>query len=423
MNVLVYHGAGVSPTSLAQALFSLRRLLSSNYAVETISASALASHPWAPSCALLVIPGGREVPYLASLSGRANESIKAYVNRGGSLLGLCAGAYYLSRRVEWEAGTKVEVVGDRPLGFYPGTSEGCVYKGFGYDTESGARAVTVGVEGRFDAAGEVLRGIYYNGGGHFVGADDLAAEDVAPLLRYPGEDGLPGKVAAITRSVGLGTVILSHVHLEYSLAQEPAASAIRKYFPSLEDAERASWEEARWDVMARMLHLLRLRFPPAPKWAPSPSAPSDVTSTPSPQYLLFAPGTPHGASELLAALESDLSSPARDQSAHRTLQDHNDTFHIYHVGSEPLHTPSSPLPCGTEVPASFPKTIFLGGPNDAVPEPAPHGFDAALYFRELVASQRQRRRRHGDTNPSRWRMGEILLYSTVVTSTQTLLDK
>lgn len=186
MNVLIYDGPGVSASSLSHTIYTLKRLLSPRYAVQTVSSEALAAHPWSPSCALLVIPGGRDVPYVSSLLGNATENIKNYVRKGGSFLGLCAGAYFASQHCEWEAGTSQEVIGDRPLGFFPGTSEGCTYKGFVYGSEAGARAIQVQP---LDALGETidaLEGIYYNGGGHFVGADKMEPLGVKPLLQYVG---------------------------------------------------------------------------------------------------------------------------------------------------------------------------------------------------------------------------------------------
>ncbi|KIJ30524.1 hypothetical protein M422DRAFT_146903, partial [Sphaerobolus stellatus SS14] len=237
MNVLVYTGPGVSQTSLSHTLSSLRALLLPHFAVQTITAPALVSQPWYGTCALLVIPGGRDMPYLSSLAN-ANASIRSYVERGGAFLGICAGAYYASRRIEWETGTKMEVSGDRPLGFFDGVCKGSVYPGFAYESESGARAVAV----EDVQTGEIVHGMYHNGGGEFVDADKLVNTEV--IARYTEGEG-EGKVAAVKCKVGKGTAILWGTHPEYSLIKEPLLSALQKREDPISDEELKHSDERR----------------------------------------------------------------------------------------------------------------------------------------------------------------------------------
>lgn len=93
---------------------------------------------------MLVMPGGADLPYCRHLNGAGNQLISDFVKiQGGAYLGLCAGAYYGCSRVEFEAGSDIEVVGDRELGFYPGTARGSIYPGFDYQSEKGAIAVPI----------------------------------------------------------------------------------------------------------------------------------------------------------------------------------------------------------------------------------------------------------------------------------------
>ena len=93
-SVLCYSGAGVSPASLAHTLKSLRALLSPYYTVNPITTETLLADPWHTQCALLVFPGGRDIPFHAALQGKGNELIQKFVREGGSFLGICAGGYY-----------------------------------------------------------------------------------------------------------------------------------------------------------------------------------------------------------------------------------------------------------------------------------------------------------------------------------------
>ena len=203
MNVLIYSGPGTSGLSVRAALRSLNALLTPHYSVSTIDAKSIIEDPWHASTALLVIPGGRDLPYCRELDGRGNTRIQEYVRRGGSYLGLCAGAYYASSRVEFELDTPIAVQGPRELKFYGNTARGCAFSGFVYDSEVGAKAVRLET-----ASGQVK--CYWNGGGIFV--DAKPSETLARYVDSVKIDG--GRVAVVETKVGKGTVILSAVHIE-----------------------------------------------------------------------------------------------------------------------------------------------------------------------------------------------------------------
>lgn len=212
-------GTGTTGESVRHCIFSLRRLLSPNYAVIPISESVILKEPWASTCALLVFPGGGDLGYCRVLNGEGNRRISDFVRRGGSYLGLCAGGYYGSKRCEFEVGNKpMEVVGSRELGFFPGTCRGGAFKGFEYSSEKGARAVTLKLAQeafKDKLPANVVN--YFNGGGVYVDADsdDMQARKVHVLASY--EDDLDvdgGKAAVVLCKVGDGTAILSGTHPE-----------------------------------------------------------------------------------------------------------------------------------------------------------------------------------------------------------------
>jgi biotin---protein ligase len=64
-----------------------------------------------------------------------------FVKGGGAYLGICAGAYYASERVEFEAGTALTVEGPRELAFFTGTALGSVVPDYDYHGEVSAAAV------------------------------------------------------------------------------------------------------------------------------------------------------------------------------------------------------------------------------------------------------------------------------------------
>jgi biotin--protein ligase len=197
-------------------LYSLRRLLSPYFAVSTVSANALLKEPWTSSCALLVFPGGADVPYCKALDGEGNHRIKQYVRTGGAYLGFCAGGYYGSARCEFEVDDKeMAVIGSRELAFFPGTCRGAAFKGFKYASENGARAAKITV--KVDEGKSPLT-CYFNGGGVFVDAGKLADKSVEVLASYDEEldvDGGDGRAAVVYCRVGQGNVVLTGTHPEY----------------------------------------------------------------------------------------------------------------------------------------------------------------------------------------------------------------
>jgi biotin---protein ligase len=215
-------GTGATVESVKHCLWSLRRLLSPNYAVIPITADTVLKEPWTASCALFVMPGGADLGYCRVLNGDGNRRISQYVNKGGAYLGLCAGGYYGSSRCEFEVGKPgMEVAGDRELAFYPGICRGLAYPGFVYHSELGTRAAEVKVnkEALLAAGGavpEVFR-TYYNGGGVFVDAKSFGDRGVEVLAEYTEKvdvDAGQGQAAVVYRKIGDGHTILTSPHPE-----------------------------------------------------------------------------------------------------------------------------------------------------------------------------------------------------------------
>ncbi|KAF8579829.1 class II aaRS and biotin synthetase [Ramaria rubella] len=401
MNVLVYNGSGVSQTSLSHTLTSLKALLLPHFAVQTITAAALASQPWPSSCALLVIPGGRDLPYVTSLAP-ATRTIKSYVENGGAFLGICAGAYYASKRVEWETGTKLEVSGDRPLGFFDGVCRGSVYPGFAYESESGARAVAVeDVE-----EDEIMHGMYYNGGGEFVGVEFSSATTI--LAKYVGDEG-DGKIAAIHCHVGKGSAILWGTHPEYPLTNEPLLSALARRNPPFTSQELRTNEERRWKFMRKTLSSLGLHLP-----RHNDDFNKSVLS-PLPQFLTSSVSSLPSHIYDLLAVHATSSDP-------KILQDSNDTFRLHPSSSAASILQEARTRTESEDNLSLPKDIVFYK-NGEVPlvELTPK-FSIQRYFSLLSDIRDSHTAKEVELSDS-CGMGQLLLYGEAVTSTQTMLDR
>ncbi len=207
-HILVYQDEGVGLEAYQELLKSLQ--LSSSckgFKILGVMADDLAKDRWEKSCALLIVPGGRDIPYHEKLNGSLNDRIRAYVENGGRYLGICAGAYYASSHVLFEKGTTLEVDATRELSFFPGKAVGTIYqsKPFSYLGKSSAHAALIKCR-------EQSLYTYYNGGCYFQEAEKYAPK-VEVIARY--QNAICHDVAAIVLcQVGEGKALLSGVHFE-----------------------------------------------------------------------------------------------------------------------------------------------------------------------------------------------------------------
>ncbi len=203
--IYLYSGPGAAAESLAQTAVSLQDLAPVPYSVHKIGFRELKTGAWAQDTALLVMPGGADIPYTKYLSGEGTSKIRSYVEQGGNYLGICAGAYFASAQITFEAGTPLEVRGTRELKFFPGIAEGPILAPYDYHSNSGARLAELRLK---DSTEFVFS--HFNGGCHFVEAQNI------PGIIVHATYGDTEKAAIIEIKIGKGTAILSGVHPEFS---------------------------------------------------------------------------------------------------------------------------------------------------------------------------------------------------------------
>ena len=296
--VLVYTdgGLGASEACVAMTVRELRRTLSwlgseeprrERLELEKTNAAAILAGDLEHTCRLLVMPGGRDLPYCSALNGAGNERIRRFVRAGGSYLGVCAGAYYAAGRVEFSTGDPaMEVRGSRELKFYPGVARGPVFPGFQYDDHSGARASCISLRKSSSPLAGLINThsslpVYYNGGCYFHKdnvltenctdtdfADNfevLATYDTPPQasdigqLDGPLSDGpalFPDTPAAIVSlKHGMGRVVLSGVHIESSPASLSEVYSGDPYLGPILETLRAT-ESKRKDLFNNIIRYL-----------------------------------------------------------------------------------------------------------------------------------------------------------------------
>jgi glutamine amidotransferase-like uncharacterized protein len=151
---------------------------------------------------LLVMPGGADLFYREKLTGENCKKIKEYVEQGGAYLGICAGAYFACRNVEWAKGLKEEIIQERELNFYDGLAVGPIYE---YLEENA-------IHKSWQNAAEIRTSTGTRFFVHYEAGPLFKDGNCDVIARY--ED-LPDKPAAIIKTqYGNGHVILSSPHLE-----------------------------------------------------------------------------------------------------------------------------------------------------------------------------------------------------------------
>ncbi|KAG5643934.1 hypothetical protein DXG03_009343 [Asterophora parasitica] len=386
MNVLVYAGPEALQRSVTHALNALRSILLPQYSVQTITLQALNSQPWNISCALLVVPQCRGRFQAASAT-----AIKEYVESGGSLLGLGIGALCTSR----DQGGASSISQDILFGLFDKSAGRYIYLTGGND-EADKRVRTLKA-----ADDELIEGIYGRDSSNEVTGFD-GEKNIRVLATYSEVDG-KGSIAALTCGVGAGRIAVWAPSIETPLTKE-APSTVTTVAVA---AEVSAEETRRLDVLKETLLSLSLRLP---------TAEEKPSSRPLPQFLTSAPGKPS-----IVSTVTDLIAAPSSGSQLSVFNDDNDTFHFHHFAeSADLVKNARENPIESSNPSEWqPKRIILC-PASLPSQDLTPLFNLGLYFESLSAA----RSKQGCPDVAgSWGCGEALLYSEVVTSTQTMLDR
>ena len=234
MPVFLYAGPGTSLLCVNETEGTLRSfgvqpvcIKEAKTLVESLQGTAKGS--------MVIIPGGRARPYKENLAGEGARIIRDFVHRGGNYLGIGAGAYFGSAKVEFELGTEIEVNEPMELHLFPGIAYGALYKrAFKYNSESGTSAAKIEIFGDTDL------NLYYNGGCAFRNAESFPNVEV--LAKYGDVEDKPA--AVIKTFVGKGKVILSGVHCEVGSKAAEEEGASKSIIEKLEQTENERKEFA-----------------------------------------------------------------------------------------------------------------------------------------------------------------------------------
>jgi glutamine amidotransferase-like uncharacterized protein len=148
---------------------------------------------------VLVLPGGWAPLQWASAGEQGLQAIRTFVESGGRCVGICAGAYLLSKTVKYDGKEY-----GYPLGLFDGTATGPVENLAPYPQAGSARLRTTEAGGKCGLKALDQHDVFYSGGPHFE-----RGTGVTVLAEYAN-----GSAAIISRKVGKGDVVLLGGHAE-----------------------------------------------------------------------------------------------------------------------------------------------------------------------------------------------------------------
>jgi biotin--protein ligase len=213
--IFIYSDTGVSAASV-EALCNYYQFFQK---VTCVSGADLRDKQWMRTATLLIIPGGRSLPFYEALGKPGNQNIIDFVTQGGCYLGLCAGAYYACQDTVFAQGLPLALQLPGTLNFFGGTAIGPVFltDHFAYQSEQGACLADVTFHHQKNDA------FYFNGGCYFDRAHDYQNTEILAMYTACQQP------AIIACTVGSGRAVLSGVHPELT-----AGNAMDRFLTAIE---------------------------------------------------------------------------------------------------------------------------------------------------------------------------------------------
>lgn len=150
----------------------------------------------------IVFPGGYAYGYYVMLDGYESQ-IRSFVNSGGGIMGICAGAYYLSNWVSWDG-----VDYDYPVNIFTGVCAGPLGDIAAWPGRNlvniDVTDLTMGLNGDYTTT--------YYGGGYFYGGSPTPISSA--IYEYGGFYNYQDAVIRTYYGTGNGRVVLTGPHLE-----------------------------------------------------------------------------------------------------------------------------------------------------------------------------------------------------------------
>ena len=198
--VYIYADEGTSDVGVAALQLTIATNL--NLPTKTITAQHIIDGEL-ENCQMLVIPGGADLPYCTKLNGIGNQHIRQFVECGGFYLGICAGAYYATKAIEF-TGNGYRIFENRELALFNGKAVGSLpdlTNQYYYDGTAASKTFAT-----LTFPNNTQSKFYYHGGPMFL-SEVEGAETVVACYSA-------NRPAIVYGSYGKGSFLLSGVHFE-----------------------------------------------------------------------------------------------------------------------------------------------------------------------------------------------------------------
>ncbi|KAI9193432.1 biotin-protein ligase [Polychytrium aggregatum] len=440
MNVLVYTGPGAGKGPIEQTIGTLRLHLSDSYDIISVDAATLLKEPWQATTKLLVLPGGRDLPYVEQLSPKVTSLIRDWVaNDGGSFLGICAGAYFASRQVDFEPDRpSYKVVGERDLRFFDGSARGSIADGFIYNSEMGSKNCSITLDKPALGLDFDSLQVYVNGGPYFD-LESLLPESPQPTVlaeydpkdvsdKWKADSAQNKRYPAILEcAIGRGKAILTGPHIEYQMRPLGSALAAKPGSEAIEwrDAVVSGllpFEKQRSRLFRELLIRLGLNTNIRPERSDLDTS-HDEPPKLTPMFLCFQPSPHVNVEDKIAQIRRPFDAAARSPNEPCVLEDdvnrlvledrqqdqYSDTMPVLECEQDDRPHKSVVKLCVCRDLSQIPRRDLLQ-----------FNIDRYLgYLKEYQDHWTKKQRWLEGT----WKCGSVMLYGDIVESTQTLLDR
>ncbi len=236
----IYADWGAFPEGIVAASLCFTR---AGLTVRPILAREINDGSFARKVRAIYMPGGWAAHYVRDISEKGAAHVRAFVEKGGGYIGICAGAYYAAREISWN--------GKRwpyDLDLFPGVPEGPLVEIAPWPRYATTRVELAGGHPVTGTSPGTRTMLYY--GGPVLAPGEGA--DVTILGRLPGS----GKPVIVAFSRGKGRVFLSALHLEFDLLSTRDRTDWPEKEKGIDDPE------SDWDLLQGAAYWVLGRKPP-----------------------------------------------------------------------------------------------------------------------------------------------------------------
>jgi len=119
-DILIYNDIGSGESSVNHLRNCLLHFIGHRYIIKLIDAQFILKNEWQKSCKMICFGGGYDLGFLKKLGINGCGLIRQFIYSGGIYIGICAGAYFACKNIEFDIHGPNEVLGERYIKLFNG---------------------------------------------------------------------------------------------------------------------------------------------------------------------------------------------------------------------------------------------------------------------------------------------------------------